>query len=66
LRSIRSEADYEAALAELGRLWGAASGTPDGDRLDILATLLDAYESEHHTIDPPYPAEAINSAWTKQ
>jgi HTH-type transcriptional regulator/antitoxin HigA len=36
LRPIRSEADYEAALAEVERLWGAASGTPEGDRLDVL------------------------------
>ncbi len=56
---IRSEADYEAALAEIERLWGAKSGTQEGDRLDILATLVDAYESEHHPIDPPDPIEAI-------
>jgi HTH-type transcriptional regulator/antitoxin HigA len=36
---IRSEADYEAPLAEVERLWGARSGTPQGDRLDVLATL---------------------------
>jgi HTH-type transcriptional regulator/antitoxin HigA len=42
------------------RLWGARSGTPEGDRLDVLATLIDAYESEHHPIDPPDPIEAIN------
>jgi HTH-type transcriptional regulator/antitoxin HigA len=62
LWQIRSEADYEAALTVVERLWGAASGTPDDDRLDILATLLDTYESEHHAIDP---AEAINSTSTK-
>ena len=38
LKPIRSEADYEEALAEAERLWGAPAGTPDGDRLDILAT----------------------------
>ena len=59
IRPIRSEADYEAALAAVERLWGARSGTPEGDRLDILATLIDAYESEHHPIDPPDPIEAI-------
>jgi HTH-type transcriptional regulator/antitoxin HigA len=36
VRPIRSEADYEAALRETERLWGARSGTPDGDRLDVL------------------------------
>jgi HTH-type transcriptional regulator/antitoxin HigA len=55
LEPIRSEADHEAALAEVERLWGASSGTPDGDRLDILATLLDAHESEHYSMDPPKP-----------
>jgi HTH-type transcriptional regulator / antitoxin HigA len=62
LRSIRSEAEYEVAMAELERLWGAASGTPDGDRLDILATLLDVYENEHDPMDPPDPAEPVNAA----
>ena len=38
---------------------GSHSGTPEGDRLDVLATLIDAYESEHHPIDPPDPVEAI-------
>ena len=59
LKPIRTEADYEAALAEVERLWGAASGTPDGDRLDVLATLIDVYESEHHPMDPPDPIDAI-------
>jgi antitoxin component HigA of HigAB toxin-antitoxin module len=44
LKPIRSEGDYQAALAEVERLWGAKSGTPEGDRLDIVATLVDAYE----------------------
>ena len=47
VRPIRSERDYEAALAEVERLWGKKSGTPAGDRLDVLATLIDAYEAEH-------------------
>lgn len=59
LKPIRNEADYDAALEEVGRLWGAKSGTPDGDRLDVLATLIDAYEAKHHPIDPPDPVEAI-------
>jgi len=59
IKPIRSEADYEAALAEVERLWGAPSGTPDGDRLDVLATLIDVFEAEHHPIDPPDPIEAI-------
>jgi HTH-type transcriptional regulator/antitoxin HigA len=59
LNPIRSEAGYENALVELERLWGAESGTAAGDRLDLLATLIDAYEAEHDPIDPPDPTEAI-------
>jgi len=59
VKPIRSEADYQAALAEIERLWGAKTGTPEGDRLDIVATLVDAYESEHEPMDPPDPIEAI-------
>lgn len=59
VKPIRSEADYEAALAEVKRLWGAKSGTPKGDRLDVLATLIDAYEAKHFPMDPPDPIEAI-------
>lgn len=66
IKPIRSEADYEQALAEVERLWGAGSGTPKGDRLDILATLIDAYESEHHPIDPPDPIEAIKFRMEQQ
>ena len=59
VKPIRSEADYEAAMEQLAKLWGAAGGTPDGDRLDVLATLIDAYEARHHAMDPPDPIEAI-------
>jgi HTH-type transcriptional regulator / antitoxin HigA len=59
LRPLRTEADHEAALLEVERLWGAAAGTPEGDRLDVLATLIDAYETEHYPIDPPDPIDAI-------
>ena len=59
VKPIRTQADYEAALAELPRLWGARSGTPGGDRLDLLATLIDAYESQHYPMNPPDPIEAI-------
>jgi HTH-type transcriptional regulator / antitoxin HigA len=66
VKPIRCEADYDAALAEVGRLWGAKSGTPKGDRLDVLATLIDAWESEHHPIDPPDPIEAIKFRMEQQ
>ena len=59
LKPIRTKADYEAALAEAERLWGSESGTPKGDRLDLLATLIDAYEAQHYPIDPPDPIKAL-------
>jgi HTH-type transcriptional regulator/antitoxin HigA len=66
LKPIRSTDDYEDALATLERLWGAPSGTPEGDRLDVLATLIDAYEAEHFPIDPPDPIEAIKFRMEQQ
>ncbi len=66
LKPIRSEGDYEEALAEAGRLWGAPAGTPDGDRLDILATLIDAYEAQHYPLDPPDAVEAIRFRMEQQ
>ncbi len=59
LKPLRTEADYEAAIVEIEALWGAPADTPKGDRLDILATLVDAYENEHYPMDPPDPIEAI-------
>ena len=44
IRPIRTDKDHRAALAEIEKLWGAASGTPEGDKLDILVTLVETYE----------------------
>ena len=66
VKPIRTEADYDAALAEVERLWGAKSGTPKGDRLDVLATLIDVYENEHYPMDPPDPIEAIKFRMEQQ
>ena len=66
IKPIRTEADYAAAMAEVERLWGAKSGTTAGDRLDVLATLIDAYEAEHFPIDPPDPIEAIKFRMEQQ
>ena len=66
LKPLKTEADYEAALEELEHLWGAPSGTPKGDRLDILATLIDTYENEHYPMDPPDPIEAIKFRMEQQ
>src|SRR5437879_6203558 len=62
VRPIRTKRDYEAALNEVDRLWGAKAGTRDGDRLDVLATLIDAYEAEHYPMDPPDPVETIKNS----
>src|SRR6266852_3278941 len=66
LKPIRTKADYKAALAEVERLWGAKSGTPKGDRLDVLATLIDAYETQHYPMDPPDPIDAIQFRMEQQ
>src|SRR5690242_18644777 len=66
LKPIRTKADYRKSLAEVEGLWGAKSGTPEGDRLDILATLIDAYEAEHYPMDPPDPIEAIKFRMEQQ
>ena len=66
LKPIRTKADYKEALAEVERLRGAKSGTPKGDRLDILATLIDAYETRHYPMDPPDPIEPIQFRMEQQ
>lgn len=66
VRPIRSKRDHAAALKEVERLWGAKAGTRDGDRLDVLVTLIDAYEEEHYPIDPPDPIEAIKFRMEQQ
>lgn len=61
IRPIHTEADYQAALGDIAALMEAdpAPGTPKGDRLDILATLVQAYEARHFPIGAPDPVEAI-------
>ena len=66
VKPIRSKADYRAAMVAIGRLWGAKRGTRDGDRLDVLATLIDAYEAEQDPMDPPDPVEAIKFRMEQQ
>jgi HTH-type transcriptional regulator/antitoxin HigA len=53
IRPIRTEEDYEAAMAEFRGLWGAEEGTLEGDRLDVLATLIGVYEDQF--VFPPSP-----------
>lgn len=59
LRPIHSSRDHREALAQVERLWGAAPGTPEGTALDILATLIVAYEHEKFPVGRPNPIEAI-------
>ena len=59
---IRTDADHRRAVEEIERLWGAAEGTPDGDRLDVLATLVDAYEAKRWPTADLDPVEAIEAA----
>jgi HTH-type transcriptional regulator/antitoxin HigA len=61
IKPIHTNADYKAALREITALMESDPdlGTPDGDRLDVLATLVQAYEIKHHPIEPPDPIEAI-------
>ncbi|MFO1039480.1 MAG: helix-turn-helix domain-containing protein [Geminicoccaceae bacterium] len=66
LKPIRSEADHAAAMEAVARLWGAESGTPEGDPLDVLVTLIDTYEAKHHALDPPDPVEAIKFRMEQQ
>jgi HTH-type transcriptional regulator/antitoxin HigA len=59
IRPIKTEADYQAALKEIERIFDARSGTPDGDKLEVLTTLVDAFERKHYPIPLPDPVEAI-------
>jgi antitoxin component HigA of HigAB toxin-antitoxin module len=66
IKPIRTKADFERALNEVERLWGAKSGTREGNRLDVLATLIEAYEAEHYPMDPPDSVEAIKFRMEQQ
>jgi HTH-type transcriptional regulator/antitoxin HigA len=66
VKPIRTRRDYDAALKEVERLWGAKAKTRDGDRLDVLATLIDAYEAVQYPMDPPDPIEAIKFRMEQQ
>ncbi len=59
LRPIRTDADHRAALEEVERLWEAEPGTPEGDRVEVLATLIEVYEAKHYPIPAPDPIAAI-------
>jgi len=59
INPIKTKADYRAALKEVEALMGAELNTPEGERLDVLVTLIEAYEDKHYRFDLPDPVEAI-------
>lgn len=59
IKPIKTETDYNEALKEAENLMTAKKDTPEGDMLDVLVTLIEAYEEKHHPILPPEPVEAI-------
>lgn|SRR5574337_784070 len=68
IRPLHTEADYRAALAEVSPLFDnePEPGTPEGDRFEILVTLIEAYEQRHYPIAPPDPIEAIKFRMEQQ
>ena len=59
IKPIRTKTDYRAALKEIKTLMSARAGSPEGERLDIMVTLVEAYEKKHYPFDLPDPVEAI-------
>lgn len=59
IKPIKTKADYRAMLKEIESLMEALPDTPEGERLDVLATLVEAYEKKHYPLDLPDPVEAI-------
>jgi HTH-type transcriptional regulator/antitoxin HigA len=60
IKPIRTEADYEATLKEIEKLMESQPGTPEGDRMDVLVTLVEAYEAKHFPIpEPDDPVEVL-------
>jgi HTH-type transcriptional regulator/antitoxin HigA len=66
IRPIRTEQDHRAAVARIEQLMDAAPDSPEGDELDVLATLVDAYEARHHAIDAPDAVTAIQFRMEQQ
>ncbi|MBI3744849.1 MAG: helix-turn-helix domain-containing protein [Chloroflexi bacterium] len=66
IHPIKTEADHDAALARAAALMDAEEGTPEADELDVLATLIEAYEDKHYPMDPPDPIEAIKFRMEQQ
>jgi HTH-type transcriptional regulator/antitoxin HigA len=59
IKPIKTEDDYQATLEEIERIFDSEPGTPEDDRLEVLVTLVEAYEEQHYRIPPPNPIDAI-------
>ena len=59
IRPIKTEQDYNSAIQRIEELWGSKKDTENGDELDLLVTLVEAYEMKHYPIAPPDPIDAI-------
>lgn len=71
LKPIRNEEDYQSALQEIDRLWDVEAGTAESDILEILVTLVEAYEKQHYELPPPEPIAALeyfmeSRGWTRK
>jgi HTH-type transcriptional regulator/antitoxin HigA len=66
IKPIRTKADYRAALKAVELLMGAKTRTPEGDRLDVLVTLIEGYERQHFPMDLPDAVEAIKFRMEQQ
>lgn len=65
IKPVRTKADYRAALSEIESLMSARAGSSEGERLDVLVTLVEAYERKHFPMELPDPIEAIRFAMEK-
>jgi HTH-type transcriptional regulator/antitoxin HigA len=59
IKPIKTKTDYRAALKEIDALMAAEPDSPEGERLDVLVTLVEAHENKHYRLDLPDPVEAI-------
>ncbi len=59
IKPIKTNADYQAALKEIETLMMAEVDTTEGEKLDVMVTLIEAYEAKHYPLDLPDPVEAI-------
>jgi HTH-type transcriptional regulator/antitoxin HigA len=59
IKPIKTESDYQKSLKRIEELWGSKKDTPEGDEIDLLVTIVEAYEMKHYPIAPPDPVDAI-------